>query len=208
MAINHYTPAQAAAITGLPLAAVHKAIDTRIIKPRTTREARTVRRLLSKEQIVYLQLEAEGLRLLPLKARHEVADRVQTSAAIDMIHLGGKGVVLVEVKSARRKVEKGLSRLARVEKMVVSNPEILSGTPVYRGTRIPVQLVADMLKQGAGIEEILEGYPSLNKANVELASIYVRAFPRRGRPARRPWAKAGSRNRAGHRLTTPSRKVT
>jgi uncharacterized protein (DUF433 family) len=39
--------------------------------------------------------------------------------------------------------------------MVVSNPEIMGGTPVIRGTRIPVQLVAEMRKQGTSVEEIL-----------------------------------------------------
>ena len=188
MIANGFTPAQAAAITGLPLSAVHKAIDTRLIKPRIARRGRGLRRLLSKQQIVYLQLEAAGLRLLPLSARREVADQVQRSPAIDIVHVGGKGVVLVEIKSARRKVEDEVDRLARAEKMAVSDPEVLSGTPVYRGTRIPVQLVADVLAQGAGVDEILDGYPALNRELVELSTVYVQAFPRRGRPVRRPWA--------------------
>jgi len=65
----------------------------------------------------------------------------------------------------------------------------MRGTPVYRGTRIPVELIADMLRQGANPEEILEGYPALDRDKVELAPLYVQAFPRRGRPASRPWAK-------------------
>jgi uncharacterized protein (DUF433 family) len=73
--------------------------------------------------------------------------------------------------------------------MVVSNPEIMRGTPIFRGTRIPVDLVATMSTQGGGVEEILEGYPSLSREQVELAPLYVAAFPRRGRPALRPWAK-------------------
>jgi len=73
--------------------------------------------------------------------------------------------------------------------MIVSDPEIMRGTPVYRGTRIPVELIADMLRKGAKLEEILEGYPALDKEKVELAPLYVQAFPRRGRPASRPWAK-------------------
>ena len=73
--------------------------------------------------------------------------------------------------------------------MVVSDPEVMGGTPVYRGTRIPVDLVATMSAQGATVEEILDGYPALNREKVELAPLYVAAFPRRGRPARRPWAQ-------------------
>ena len=58
-----------------------------------------------------------------------------------------------------------------------------------RGTRIPVELIADMLSQGAKPEEILEGYPALDREMVELAPLYVQAFPRRGRAVSRPWAK-------------------
>ena len=67
--MDEYTPAQAAAVTGLPLAAVHKAIDSRVIRPRTERSGATVHRLLTKEQLIFLQLEAEGLRLLPVSTR-------------------------------------------------------------------------------------------------------------------------------------------
>jgi hypothetical protein len=65
----------------------------------------------------------------------------------------------------------------------------MRGTPVYRGTRIPVELIADMLSQGAKPEEILTGYPALDREKVGLAPLYIQAFPRRGRPISRPWAK-------------------
>jgi uncharacterized protein (DUF433 family) len=71
--------------------------------------------------------------------------------------------------------------------MVISDPEILRGTPVFKGTLVPVDLVADMLAQGATAKEILEGYPTLNKAGIAIAPLYMRAFPRRGRPSRRSW---------------------
>jgi uncharacterized protein (DUF433 family) len=73
--------------------------------------------------------------------------------------------------------------------MIISDPEIMRGTPVYRGTRIPVELIADMLSQGTKPDEILEGYPALDREKIELAPLYIQAFPRRGRPASRPWAK-------------------
>jgi uncharacterized protein (DUF433 family) len=89
----------------------------------------------------------------------------------------------------RLELDHDLKRLERAENMIVSDPEIMRGTPVYRGTRIPVELVADMLNEGTSPEDILEGYPALDSEKVELAPLYVQAFPRRGRPASRPWAK-------------------
>jgi len=74
------------------------------------------------------------------------------------------------------------------QELIVSDPEILLGAPVYRGTRIPVALVADMLAQGAGVDEVLEGNLALDRDMVELAPLYMRAFPHRGRASRVPWA--------------------
>jgi uncharacterized protein (DUF433 family) len=190
-----YTPAQAASLTGLPLAAVHKAIDSRLIRPRATRSGTTVRRLLTKEQLIFLQLEAEGLRLLPLGTRREIAETLQRSPKLDRLPVGDGTALRIEIKPARRKVEIQLKQLARMQEMVVSNPDIMRGTPVFKGTRIPVDLVADMLAQGATADEILEGYSTLDREKISIAPLYMRAFPRRGRPSRRPWQGKRPRGR-------------
>lgn len=187
--MNQYTPAQAAAVTGLSLTAVHKALDTHILRPKRAKSGKTVRRLLAKNQIVYLQLEAEGLRVLPLRVRRLVAQAVGASPRAKMLSVGNGTALQVALKPARQKVEAALSRLARIARMVHSDPKIMRGAPVYKGTRIPVHAISDMMAQGANVGEILEGYPSLNREMVELAPVYARAFPYRGRPPLRPWAR-------------------
>src|ERR1700722_15443088 len=127
-----YTPAQAAAITGLPLAAVHKAIDTRLIRPRSARSGATVRRLLTKEQLVYLQLEADGLRLLPVGTRREIADSMQRSPKTEKLPVANATALLIGIGTARRRIESQLKYLAQIEEMVVSDPEIMRGTPVFK----------------------------------------------------------------------------
>ena len=183
-----YTPAQASAVVDLPLKAVHKLIDGRLIRPRRMRVGREIQRFLSQGQLVYLRLEAEGVRLLPLATRREVAKAVENSPDIDMVCLSEGSAVMIQVKHVRLEVEQQLVRLREAQQMTVSDPEMMHGTPVYRGTRIPVELVADMLHDGASVGEILEGYPALDRNKIELAPLYVRAFPRRGRPSQRPWA--------------------
>jgi uncharacterized protein (DUF433 family) len=152
--------------------------------------------------LIYLQLEAEGLRLLPVGTRREIADSIQRSPKVDVMAIGNGKVLLVECKGARRKVEGQLKQLAQIEEMVVSDPEIMRGTPVFKGTRIPVDLVADMLAQGATAEEILEGYPTLSKETIAIAPLYMRAFPRRGRPSRRPWQGKKARGRKSYPLNS------
>lgn len=184
-----YTPAEASAVVKLPLKAVHKVLDSRLIRPQRSRQGNHIQRLLSAEHLVYLRLEAKGVRLLPVATRREVVREIQSAPNADFVAVSGSSALVIQVKSARKDVERELKRLHKAERMAVSDPEIMGGAPVFRGTRIPVDLVATMLAQGALAEEILEGYPALKQEQVELAPLYVAAFPRRGRPARRLWAK-------------------
>ena len=197
-----YTPSQVSAITGLPLPAVHKAIEYKLIRPRRVREGQYVRRLLSRSQAVYLRMEATGLRSLPLAARRQVARAVEQNPEIDRMTISEGSVISVQCKSARKEVRTGLRRLSEATRMVKSDPEIMRGAPVYRGTRIPVHAIADMLSQGATVAEILEGYPALTREKVELAPMYVKAFPRSGRPVARPWAKRPPRRMSEQRLAS------
>jgi uncharacterized protein (DUF433 family) len=196
---NVYTPSQVSAVTGLSLPAVHKAIKHKLIRPKRVREGHTVQRLLSKSQVLYLRMEATGLRLLPLAARREVARAVEREPGVDIMAISGGSVVVIECKTARKEVDAALRRLTEAARMADSDPEIMHGAPVYLGTRIPVHAIADMLSQGARVEEILEGYPALTREKVELAPLYAKAFPRRGRPVMRPWAKSPPR-RVSERL--------
>ena len=200
-----FTPAQASAVANLPLRTVHKLIERRLIRPRLRRIGRSFQRMLTREQLLYLRLEAKGVRLLPIAARRSIAKKIEKSPEIDVMCLMEDSALVIEVKSTRQELEQDLKKLQRAEAMIVSDPDIMRGSPVYRGTRIPVHLVADMLSQGATPEEIVEGYPSLDKERVALAPLYVQAFPRRGRPMAKPWAKAKPIRATRHRRSLPGR---
>lgn len=79
-------------------------------------------------------------------------------------------------------VEERLHQLKRAREMVIEDPEILSGTPVIRGTRVPVYDVAAAAESGTSMDRILKSYPSLKDWQVKLASFYAKAVPLRGRP--------------------------
>ncbi len=49
-------------------------------------------------------------------------------------------------------------------KIISRNKEILGGTPVFKGTRVPVQTLWDYLKAGDSVEEFLEDFPSVNRS--------------------------------------------
>jgi uncharacterized protein (DUF433 family) len=50
--------------------------------------------------------------------------------------------------------------------LVISNPEILGGTPVFAGTRVPVKNLTDCLEAGDSIDEFLEDFPSVSRAQI------------------------------------------
>lgn len=53
-----------------------------------------------------------------------------------------------------------------MKKFIVSDPQILSGKPVIAGTRIPVDQVLFLLKEGFTIEAIHEQYPHVSTATI------------------------------------------
>jgi uncharacterized protein (DUF433 family) len=71
--------------------------------------------------------------------------------------------------------------------LAVSDPEIFGGAPVFRGTRVPVHLIATLVERGSTEAEILEAYPRLTCEMIRLASAYAQAYPLRGRPRKQPW---------------------
>jgi uncharacterized protein (DUF433 family) len=50
--------------------------------------------------------------------------------------------------------------------VVHSDPEIMGGTPVFMGTRVPLQNLIDYLEGGESIEDFLDGFPSVKREQV------------------------------------------
>lgn len=92
------------------------------------------------------------------------------------------GFLTVDLSSFMRATGEGLDRLAAARSLVVTDPEILSGTPVIKGTRIPVHDVAASIAAGVPFDRLLETYPALDLAKLDLARVYAEANPFRGRP--------------------------
>jgi len=54
-----------------------------------------------------------------------------------------------------------------MEKLVISsNPDIMGGTPVFVGTRVPIQTLLDYLEAGESIDDFLAGFPSVSRDQV------------------------------------------
>lgn len=182
------TTAEAAVAAGVSLPQVNRVIDEKILPDDwySTSPTRTVR--------------ADACLLISFY--FETADWLTASARIQTIrnavahghtweqwknYAVDDHFLTVRFADLWKSVDDRLRKLIAAEQMVVADPEILGGTPVIRGTRVPVQIVAALSDTGTPMERILRSYPSLTESQVELASIYVKAVPQRGRPKRREY---------------------
>ena len=56
---------------------------------------------------------------------------------------------------------------------ITMDPEVLSGKPVIKGTRIPVYLIIQLLANDMTEKEILRQYPTLKKQDIKAALVYA-----------------------------------
>ena len=65
----------------------------------------------------------------------------------------------------------------RVKDYINIDKDILSGNPVFRGTRVPIQTLFDHLEKGVSLDEFLDDFPTVQKeqavAVIEIASKIV-----------------------------------
>ena len=47
--------------------------------------------------------------------------------------------------------------------LITISPEVLCGTPVFKGTRVPIQSLFDHLESGVSLDEFLEDFPSVSR---------------------------------------------
>ena len=50
--------------------------------------------------------------------------------------------------------------------LIIADPEIMGGAPVFRGTRVPIEVLFENLASGMTVDEILEDYESLSRSDV------------------------------------------
>ena len=175
--ITLMTANEAASITGVPLRQVHRIIDAGLLDGAVKR--RDHARLLTRNALVGLKLAHETADVLTLEGRRAV---VATSIRHPRQEMIRTNVIVVDARSAARAIRAGLNELKKARRIVSSSPDVLGGTPVFKGTRIPVHDIADMLANGDRPEAISKAFPQLDVDRVRLAAIYAQAYPARGRP--------------------------
>lgn len=180
-----FTPTEAAVLTRLSVKAVNNAIDKKTIPTVAGRRAGHATRLLDLHALMSLTLERRLADRFVPELRREVFDAL-ADAPRTRLSLDG-GFLTIDLRGPRRELANSLRTLRRARELVVSDPEIMGGDPVFRGTRVPVHLIATLSGQDSTATDLLEAYPRLTVEMVQLAPIYATAYPLRGRPRAQPW---------------------
>jgi uncharacterized protein (DUF433 family) len=180
-----FTPTEAAVLTGLPLKAVNNAIDKKTVSAVVGDDAGRSTRLLDARALVSLSLERQLADRIAPELRRKVFDALVDSPR-NVVSLEG-GLLKIDLREPRRELAASLRELRRARRLVASDPDIMGGDPVFRGTRVPVHMIADLVAQGSAEAELLESYPRLSPEMVRLGPIYAAAYPLRGRPRKQPW---------------------
>jgi uncharacterized protein (DUF433 family) len=190
-----FTPTEAAVLTGLPLKAVNNAIDKKTVSAVPGEEGG---RLLDARALVSLSLERRLSDRIAPELRRQVFDALAGSPR-KVVSLEG-GLVKIDLREPRRELATSLRELRRARRLVVSDPEIMGGDPVFRATRVPVHIIAELVAQGSTRAELMEGYPRLTAEMIRLAPVYAAAYPLRGRPRNQPWRDQKSVHRGRRRV--------
>ncbi len=51
----------------------------------------------------------------------------------------------------------------QTQELIVSSPDILGGTPVFVGTRVPIKNLTDYIEAGDTLDEFIEDFPSVSR---------------------------------------------
>ena len=185
---------EAAALAGVPRSTIEKALEAGVLRsvagPARFRGGAT--RYLPIRAVAYFHsLKAADLTDLALRHKREIWARLAglepwrlepieftPGAMLDLPRLAAE-----PLRAAER------YRDAR-DLYIVSDADILGGTPVIVGTRVSVYSVLGRLSDGDAIEDLAHDYPEIPREAFEAAVLYAKAHPLRGRPSGRPWRSA------------------
>jgi uncharacterized protein (DUF433 family) len=190
--IENLTTSEAAIAAGVTVAKINRMIDKRILPKMLykTSQNRTVRKDACLWIAFYFETEDVLTAAARVKAMRSGLAHNHSWTELRHCKFEESRTVQVLLSSIWEDVDRRLSQLRKAQEIVVEDPEILSGTPVIRGTRIPVHDVASLVDAGTPLQELLEIYPTLTQSQFELASIYAKANPQRGRPRRRHFPRS------------------
>jgi uncharacterized protein (DUF433 family) len=182
---------EASVLSGAPEKSIRHELAARVV--RASRSGG--RRLFSPREVVYFFLLNElpaglGLDRTLRKNLFELlaADKDRAGRWRREAHrllLEGDVPVVLPTDALVKRVDERVRTFLRGRSRVVSRPDILSGEPVFEGTRVSVRFVGERARKGEPVAALLEDYPALSAEDVEFARMFVALGRPPGRPRKR-----------------------
>jgi uncharacterized protein (DUF433 family) len=194
--VASFTATEAAILAATDPKAVHNAIDD--LLP----DAAGQRRSLSRLDAVILRAITTLGPLVTREGKKQMVAEIRRAPRRARVRLAD--ALTIDVEQIRKDMGEALRTVRELRHLTVSDPAILSGEPVFRRTRIPVRLIATLLERGEAPDRVAGSYPALTRRQIELAPLWARTYPARGRPPLRPWADVPPRRIQRIRLTPRS----
>jgi len=178
-----------AEISGVSVNAVNKALEQRVAKGRRQRG----RTLLAADEAAALALLSELPISLSIKFKREVRNWIvkRNPAEAEEFELS-RALRIAMTESAADVAKRAFDYVHLREKNIEADPKKMGGTPVIRGTRVPVRTLALLVESGESLEALAEDYPHIPVEAYEIAALWARGNPQRGRPVRKPAGRAAA----------------
>lgn len=112
----------------------------------------------------------------PVKeAASKVADSLAMALRSDRPPTANSNAPATDAKPSAPPFGGGMSALRRALELVIEDPDVNGGAPTFRGTRLLVAPIADLLAQGATLDELREDYPRLTQEMLDAARLLAKA---------------------------------
>ncbi len=191
-----FSPSEISAVTGASVRSVYKAISERL--PRGLSVQRNRQQYLTRWGAVCFVVDLEIPRDVPVAVRRQLYARVmEFPSGTELRYERGILSYVIDVQSVADRLDRDLARYRASMDLIVEDDEIQAGAATFRGTRILVHQIADLIAQGAAAAELQADYPRLTPDMIAAAPIFARAHPRRGRPRSPAWLSETSPVDAG-----------
>lgn len=176
------TRREAVEIAHVPLGALDKAIEQRIVTVHKRRE----RSWLASEDVGVIALLQKMALPLPVTVKRKIRRWVRETEPYRAEHdteLQISDALVVRWPPEVSATVHAAERYATLrEQWIETNPDIKGGEPVIRDTRIGVRAIAHRIAHGDSLQTLIEDYPHIPVEAFQTACTYAKAHPRRGRP--------------------------
>jgi uncharacterized protein (DUF433 family) len=174
-----FTPTEAAALAQVSAKQVRKELEHPVLNLRSKKRPR-----LPFSALVYLRaIRLSGLSLAVVdRARlyRLISEGLAKTPAPERVEFAS--VMSLSLGWLASEMASTLARFDAWKRTLSSDPNLMAGEMVFPRSRLTVRHIGELLDRGASPSNLLEDYPELSPQDLEFAPLFVKAYPRAGRP--------------------------